>query len=60
MLNDFSFEQLIKVENFQLYRLFRVNSFTQGWSKIINTKLEGFKNSQKFTQYPYDNQERFI
>ena len=26
----FSFEQLIKVEKFQLYRLFRVNSFTQG------------------------------
>ena len=49
MLNDFSFEQLIKVEKFQLYRLFRVNSFTQGWSKNTNTMLEGFKKFQIFT-----------
>ena len=51
MLNDFSFEQLMKVEKFQLYRLFRVNSFTQGWSKITNNKLEGFKNSQIFKEF---------
>ena len=60
MLNDFSFEQIIKVEKFQLYRLFSVNSFTQGWSKITNTKLEGLENSQKFTQDPSDIKERFI
>ena len=50
MLNDFSFEQLIKVEKFQLYRLFRVDSFTQGWSKFTNTNLEGFKKILKFLQ----------
>ena len=43
MLNGFSFEQLMKVEQFQLYKLFRVDSFTQGWFKITNTKLGGFK-----------------
>ena len=51
MLNYFSFEQLIKVEKFQLYRLFRVNSFTQGWSKNTNTKLEGLKFFKLLQQY---------
>ena len=56
----FHLNNLWRSKNFSLYRLFRVVSFTQGWSKITNTQLDGFKNSQKFTQDPYDNKERFI
>ena len=50
MSNDFSCEQIIKVEKFQLYRLFRVNSFTQCCSKITNTKQKASKNFKLLQQ----------
>ena len=50
MLYDFSNEQLMMVEKFSLDRLLQVDRFVEGYYKFKNTMVEGFKNSQIFTE----------
>ena len=50
ILYDFSNEQLRMVEKFSVGRLLRVDRFVEGYYKFKNTMVEGFKNSQIFTE----------
>ena len=47
---DFSNEQIKMVKKFSLDRLLQVDRFAEGYYKFKNTMVEGFKNSQFFTE----------
>ena len=49
VLYDLSIEQLKMVEKISLWRLLKVDRFTEGWYKFENSIVGGFKNSQIFT-----------